>query len=225
MSPLIADILSILWRIENLSHLSYSLFLISYATRKMLWLRLMTIAAQALLVPFYYFRENPVMESVWWMLVFILINSGQVALLMWERKAIELEPEADMLYRRVFRALTPLEFKRLMGVGNWRSVAAGEPLIEQGKPVPEMFVIATGKVGVKVDGAEVAQLGPGSFLGEMSFISGEMASATVVAAEDTRYLGWEVGPLKAFLAKREPIQMSLQYILGKDVVSKLRGGG
>ena len=62
----------------------------------------------------------------------------------------------------------------------------GEDVIRQGEPGSELFIVRRGEVVVLVgmDGkraVEVARLGPGKFFGEMSLMTGETRTATVVA--------------------------------------------
>ena len=65
----------------------------------------------------------------------------------------------------------------------------GERLIVAGEPGESMFVLAEGLVSVRIaqdDGElDVAALSPGQFFGEMSLLTGEPRSATVVAITDT----------------------------------------
>ncbi len=65
----------------------------------------------------------------------------------------------------------------------------GERIIQQGDPGESMFVIISGSVRVLVDASgtstEVAHLKAGDCFGEMSLMTGENRSATIVAAEDT----------------------------------------
>ena len=61
----------------------------------------------------------------------------------------------------------------------------GAVLMRQGEPGASMFTIVSGKVVVSVqerDGEhKVAELGPDDYVGEMSLLTGEPRSATVVA--------------------------------------------
>ncbi len=64
--------------------------------------------------------------------------------------------------------------------------AAGEIILRQGDVGHELFILQTGEVSVVVgraggSTAEVARLGAGKFLGEMSLMTGEPRSATVQA--------------------------------------------
>ena len=69
---------------------------------------------------------------------------------------------------------------------------------------------------------EVAELTDGQFIGEMSFLTGESASATVKAVERTRYVAWLKKDLKLFLERNPNLSPSLQTIIGTDLVTKLK---
>jgi small-conductance mechanosensitive channel/CRP-like cAMP-binding protein len=70
-----------------------------------------------------------------------------------------------------------------------REFAAGEKLITAGEPGRSMFVMSEGLVSVRIprgpDELEVAAFSPGDFFGEMSLLTGEPRSASVVAVTET----------------------------------------
>lgn len=70
-----------------------------------------------------------------------------------------------------------------------RDFAAGETLISAGQPGRSMFVMSEGLVSVRIpqgqNELDVAAFCPGDFFGEMSLLTGEPRSATVVAVTET----------------------------------------
>ena len=69
----------------------------------------------------------------------------------------------------------------------------GETIVREGTPGDSMFVVASGRVSVRLEdnSREIASLGPGDYFGEMSMLTGEPRTASVVAAGDAKVL--EVG--------------------------------
>jgi CRP-like cAMP-binding protein len=62
---------------------------------------------------------------------------------------------------------------------------AGETIVRQGEPGQSMFIVADGTVSVMLQaGQQVAQIEAGGYFGEMSLLTGDPRSATVVAAGD-----------------------------------------
>jgi small-conductance mechanosensitive channel len=67
-----------------------------------------------------------------------------------------------------------------------RLFGAGERIIEEGAEGQTFYVVASGTVAVTTKrGVEVTRLGRGQYFGEMSLLTGEPRSATVVAVDDS----------------------------------------
>ena len=64
-------------------------------------------------------------------------------------------------------------------------VPAGKTLMRQGEDGAEMYVIASGSVRVERNGTEIATLGAGQAVGEMSLLSEGPRLATVTTLEPT----------------------------------------
>jgi small-conductance mechanosensitive channel/CRP-like cAMP-binding protein len=69
-----------------------------------------------------------------------------------------------------------------------RRFGKGEALIREGAEGHTFYVILEGEVVVARGGIEVARLNRGAYLGEMSLLTGDPRSATVVAASDVTLL-------------------------------------
>src|SRR5690606_10369287 len=93
----------------------------------------------------------------------------------------------------LFDALSPLEFREIVGACEILKMAAGAQLFRQGSKADALYIIATGEVQVRSStpaGADIllATLGAGSVVGEMSLIGGGARSASVVVTEDATIL-------------------------------------
>ena len=60
----------------------------------------------------------------------------------------------------------------------------GATLIREGQPIENVFVVRSGTVSIQVAGKKIASLGEGAICGEMGFLEGRPASASVVADVD-----------------------------------------
>ena len=81
--------------------------------------------------------------------------------------------------------------------------AAGEAIVREGTPGSSMFVICAGEARVTTSGRvhELARLSAGDYFGEMSLLTGEVRSATVVAATDCRLLEITADDFRLVVAK------------------------
>ena len=90
----------------------------------------------------------------------------------------------------LFRNLAPDELKTLHSIAQERSVAAGEPVFNEGDPGNGIYVIRDGLVEISalIEGGQsriLARLGPGEIFGEMAVIEDRPRSASVKAIKDT----------------------------------------
>jgi hypothetical protein len=92
----------------------------------------------------------------------------------------------------VTEAESPLERElslRIMRAGErpeLRRLAAGEMLTRQGDPGTELFLLLDGVVVVEVDGRMLAELGPGSVVGERAVLEGGVRTASLRATTPLR---------------------------------------
>ena len=81
----------------------------------------------------------------------------------------------------LFRDLSRKERERVARWADEIDVPAGYHLLDQGTFPHEFYVILEGSASVTKDGRQIAELGPGDFLGEMAIERHERRSATVTA--------------------------------------------
>ncbi len=81
----------------------------------------------------------------------------------------------------LFSNCTKDELRSIASLTTMKDVSPGMVLAEQGKPGREFFVVADGSATASRNGEWLAQLGPGSFFGELALLDGGERTATVVA--------------------------------------------
>lgn len=206
----------------NFLHVANVLYLASYSVRSVLWLRVLTVVAITCMMPYYYVRPTPMYDAIGWNAVFLAINLVQIGLLILERRPVFLGEEEMHLYRTLFRSLKPREFTALLAIADWKKAKPGDRLLEQNKPVEALLLISNGRGTVELDDRYVADVGACQFVGEMGFLTEQVASARVTAATATDYLAWPAEKLRGLLQASPVLHVKLQGILGADLVAKLR---
>jgi hypothetical protein len=67
-----------------------------------------------------------------------------------------------------------------------RKLAEGETLVEQGAEGDDLYLLLDGVLAVEVDGEEIAEMGPGTMLGERASLEGGVRTATLRARTPCR---------------------------------------
>jgi len=118
----------------------------------------------------------------------------------YEKTWEETDPEAQLQGRGrllagvdLFAGLSEAARNEIAGAIRSRTFGDGESIVRQGEPGESMFIIASGRASVVLepDRREVATIDAGGYFGEMSLLTGEPRTASVIARGDTVVL--EVG--------------------------------
>lgn len=134
--------------LELLIHAANLLYLFAFMVRDILWLRVLTVFAAVCLIPYFYFRPEPLMTPIYWNLVFTALNIFWIGRLLLERRAVNLSEEEERLCELVFRTMTPREMIKILKLATWEEAAAGECFVDRGKPLERLMVIYSGKACV-----------------------------------------------------------------------------
>jgi hypothetical protein len=209
----------ILWWAEFCINLSYILSSAAFLIREMLWLRIVAIVA-AIVAAMYGILEQEWSIFYWEAGIFV-INAVQVVILIRERRNAVFNEEEKELHESLFKHFSSVQFKGMLKQATWVDAQPGEMLTEQGKPVVRLVLVVSGLASVDVDGTIVAYCKRHDFIGEMSFVSGEPATATVKTMIPTRFLMWTQDDLHKLLEHDDAIRVAMQTVLTKNLVSKL----
>lgn len=114
---------------------------------------------------------------------------------------------------RIFRHLSEDEERGLLEDGGLCHFEPEAVIIQEGDPHTGIFVVHKGHVRVEKDSAgfplELSRLGPGEIFGEMSFVEGAAASASVVADQEP------VALFRVAEAQLEPLLDSAPGLYGR----------
>jgi len=203
-------------------HVSYLIIAISYWLTNIFWLRVTAVVGLCLEVVYFVIQSDALYTGIVWDCVFIAINLFHLLHLTRQRLKLRIvEGDRDLL-RVMFEGLDDAQIGMLLNSSAWQRFAVGEHLTIQGEPVPALMLIAAGQASIVVSDHMVAHAGPGTFIGEMAFLTGAPASATVTATQPMRVLRIELARLKTLLVIDHQIAGVLHRLLGADLAQKLR---
>jgi hypothetical protein len=204
-------------------HISYLIIAISYWLTNIYWLRVTAVVGLCFEIAYFVLVSGGALYTgIGWDAVFIAINLIHLARLTRERMRLRLASDDRDLLRTLFEGLDDAQIGMLLNSASWHHVPVGEQLTVEGAPVPALMLIAAGQVSVEVGNHIIARMGPGCFIGEMAFLTGGTASATVTVTHPTRVMKIEQTRLKTLLVIDSQIAAVLHRLLGADLAQKLR---
>jgi CRP-like cAMP-binding protein len=208
---------------DGAGHISYLIIAISYWLTNIYWLRLTAVIGLCFEIAYFVLISGSALYTgIAWDAIFIAINMFHLLRLTRERMRVRLAADDRDLLRTLFDGLDDAQIGMLLNSASWHKAPEGEQLTVEGAPVPALMLIAAGQVAVVVGDQTVARMGPGSFIGEMAFLTGGNASATVTVTHPTRVMKIEQTRLKTLLVIDSQIAAVLHRLLGADLANKLR---
>ena len=204
-----------------LLNVGYLLNLVALGFREILWIRiLLTLGYFLRFITQSYIEQN--MDSSFWMIVFVIINLYQIVRIVNERRKRYIEPKIFDIYESVFKSLSTFEFLTFWKMGLIKNVENGVTIIEKDEKLNSILLLINGKVNVKSEGKSIAFLPRGSFIGEISYITKEGASANVIADGDATYIEWTSKELMKIKNSKKIFWTKIQNILLNDLIIKLK---
>lgn len=205
--------------IQVLVNIGYVFMLAALTVRDILWLRSLLVSAQLSLFSYGIISSN--VPVAFWNALFFVINTYQVVRLIQQRRPIDLPENLIDLYENVFSTMRRREFLYFWQMGNIHELKH-KRLISKGENQKNLLLILSGEVEVKSADKLIAKLSRGSFVAEMSFLTGEPATADVFVPEKASYISWNQQKLRSLEQLNPDLLIKIQNILGKDLTSKLK---
>lgn len=201
-------------------NIGYALTFVALAIREVLWLRTTLTAAQISLFTYHYFyAENNF--AAFWTAVFVVVNTYNIVKIVLERRPKLIPDEIRDLYEDIFKNLTTSEFLYFWNMGVIKSVK-NDYFIHSGEKQSNLLLVLSGVANVEVNKKPIAKLDRGSFIAEISFLTGEQASADVYAKDEVIFISWRSERLKNMQHNNPGFWMKLQHALSEDLIKKVK---
>ena len=126
----------------------------------------------------------------------------------------------DRPLRRALGPIAPAPFRRLMRLAERRSLTAPQRLTREGWAPEHLWYLAEGALRVEREGRAVEVEGP-FFVGEVSFVAGAVAPATITALPGAELLEWDGKALRAAFRRDPSLRPALEAALGRDLARKV----
>lgn len=202
--------------------LALAVIALSYAMTRMFSLRVAAVAGLFLGIAYLYLTGGDIMLATGWALVFIGINLYQLFWLVRERASLRLPPKDAPLLREALSGLDDSQIAKLLKAAEWMDAQPGDLLTKQDAAVDALYFLCSGRASVVVNGSFVTYLEKGAFVGEIAYLTNNLATATVVIDEPSRILAFSKARMAKVTATDSQISGIIYQLLGRDLAVKMR---
>ncbi|MBC7540710.1 MAG: cyclic nucleotide-binding domain-containing protein [Bacteriovorax sp.] len=166
--------------IQIIGNLAFILIACSFMVKDIFLLRLISITASFCSIIYSTnISAAPLWVPICWNLFFISLNFYHIIKIIYGNRKIKLSKIELELYQMSFSELNLIEFSKLIRMAEWRNAEAASVLIKEDQVMEELLMIYNGRVDILVKNKKINELRDGQFIGEMSFLTNQPASASV----------------------------------------------
>lgn len=163
------------------------------------------------------FNAASVVIQVSWIVISIV---GLVRMHLLSRVMRFSEDDAAFLQEKL-PGLTKVQGRKVLDLGLWIDGDAGTELTSQGKPNANLIYLNSGGADVYLNDKKVAVCSRGDFVGEMTALSGDVATATVRLNAPSQYLMLDTEALRKLAAQEQTVAEAVKSGFVQNLKSKL----
>jgi len=197
-----------------LGHFAFVVATATYSFQDIVSIRIGAIASSSLVIAFQMCYPAPQYLTVFWQYIYIGINSWQLKRTFGETVPPLTWEEAKLHSLFSHRFLTESEIQPILALGQWHWLMHDARLIEESSSAaPDMiFMITSGECEASLAGNKLANFGPGSIVGEVTFVSENALAMTVKAKGPVRCLAIPVAALGELLHGKPDLQAKVEQL-------------
>lgn len=205
-----------------LVHLAMLGYVAGFLFKDQVVLRLLVLGGTFFYIAYYYFHPSePLWGAIFASLMIIAANLIGLMRLIYSRLPVAIRPEHEPI-RKVLPGLEPGEFRVLMRQGALKRAESDITLTQANVPLSDLYFIIEGAPMGEKDGVSF-KIQPGEFVGEVGFMLGEAASATVVLPAGGLYMRWDTPKLRRMIDDRPQLARAFEALIGRDMARKVAG--
>lgn len=160
--------------------------------------------------------------SLVWSILLLAACLAMLGRRFWENRSVRFSTEEQAMLDRLFTELPRSRARHLIDQGLWLSGKAGDVLTREGETVDHLYYLAEGEARVISMGSQVGLCRPGDLIGELTVLSGETASATVILNSAARFWCAPADDLRPYVETHDDVRRAIEHGFATVLKAKLR---
>lgn len=206
---------------ELVLQLSYALLVAAILAPRLRALRLLVALAATVALARALFWTGDAITAAW-MALLLAVCLFLLGRDLYENSKVRFTPEEERMAAGLLEGVPRSRARHVIDQGLWLSGREGDTLTREGEPVGHLYYISEGEARVISQGRQVGSCRPGDLVGELTVLSGETASATVILATPARFWCAPANMLRPYLETHDDIRRAIERGFSNALKAKLR---
>ncbi len=166
--------------------------------------------------------ENYNQSSALIQIMWIVISVVGIARLWIIEKTLKFTEVEQRLLDTLAPGLPKDQGRKLLDLGEWRTMRSGELLISEGKSVSFLGYLEAGALVVSKSGVPILSLGPGAVIGEITYLDDSPATAQINVLDDASIFCVDAERLRDLVVRNDSIANALERSIARTLRGKLQ---
>ena len=122
---------------------AYLIWLVAFVSKKIVWLRILTVMGNVVVLPYYLFYFD---ETLWnpivWVGIYTSINMVMLFLIYLESRPVKLNDVEQKIYDKTFKSLEPRVYKHLIDLGKFEELGPGVKLVTRDTHLETLMLVS-----------------------------------------------------------------------------------
>jgi len=207
--------------VDIIGHIANFIYLVGSSFKEQIYLRASFVLA-AIFELYYSFNQNePLWTIIIWSGGFLFFNTYYLTKFILEKKNLNLSSVEEIIYYKSFSKIDKLNFKRILKLSTIEKVNANVNIINKNEPTKYLYLIVEGLASIRNNNKILTYTRDGSFIGEMSYLTGDLPSATVHSETNMTLLKWDKDKINKIFKNDYDLESKFKTVLSDDLVSKI----
>ena len=195
-------------------------FTIAYLIINQVYLRLFMLIGTGLYILYYWnVAEAPLWSAIYTSCTMGVANVIGLVTLLYRRSSWSVPSAHKDLYTH-FAGLTPGDFGTLMRAGRREVLTEPKTLTQEAQVVDKLYYVVSGATEVTKRG-EHFRLPPCIFVGEVAYLTRQVASATTILDKGAEVIVWDMVDLRTRSAASPRFKLALEAAVSRDLAIKV----
>lgn len=191
-----------------------------FLTRDELWLRVLVVAGSLTYIAYYFwYPAEPLWGAIFASSLLTAINCALIVVILRERTLMAMSQRDAALFRQ-FGRFSPGQFRRIMKLASWHPAEPAMRLTTLGEKPDRLFYVSGGSLSIH-KGERPIQREAETFIGEIAFLYGSPASATVETGPPAQVISWPTAELRRLMQRHPNLENAMIATLSEDMARKV----
>lgn len=217
------ELFSLVWDTETLVIIAMLGYVLGFIFKDQIILRLLVLAGTLFYIAYYYVHPaEPLWGAIFASVMIMAANLIGLGRLLYSRLPIGIPADQWPIFKAL-DGLEPGEFRKLMSLGAMKFAEESIVLTKESDVVDSLYFAISGDLTGDKSGHPF-KMYAGEFIGEVSFMLGGPATATVRIAKGGVYYEWKKDRLRKVLENHPRLSQAFEALIGRDMAKKVATG-